>query len=258
MAKPSIFSREYERRMKKRKLRIASAITIILLVFVSIYVSGEYKSFLSNITINKLGAKQTNKENNDSQTTPEQTQKPDPIQEIAEKTFDLELGSGVKLKALYEEKQGVNIFKSIVSEDTAISFIANPSSTSIVILDSDDQSMWAVDNAGKVTEITNQSYSGYKKTSVLKKRPKYIWCTSPKFIDEEHVVYLSQLPRIQNAPILYVWSVNIKDKKADVDKKLSGETIKLGNMVDDTMEVLIGSTTKYIKVTASKISIINK
>lgn len=256
MAKPSIFSREYERRMRKRKLRIASAIIIILLVIVTIYVKGEYKTFLSNLTFDKSGTKQTNKDKNDNQTIIEQPQKPDPVQEIVEKTFDLELGSGIKLKALYEEKQGVNVFKSIVSENPAISFITNPSSTSIVIFDSKNQSMWAVDNSGKVSEITSESYSSYNKTSVLRKRPKYIWCTSPKFIDEEHVVYLSQLPRIQNAPKLYVWSVNIKDKKTDYDNKLSGEDIKLGNMVDDTMEVVIGSSTKYIKITASKINIV--
>lgn len=259
MAKPSIFSREYERKMRKRKIRIASAIIIIILASVVIYMKGAYKNYIKDIFLNNSSTAQTNKDTKNNSNSTTQPPKTETKNEVQEKAFDLVLTNGTKVKALYEEKQGVNVFKSIECDNAAISFISNPSGTALVLLDSKEQSLWAVDGSGNLTEITNPSYKSYKKASVLSNRPSYIWCTSPKFIDDENIVYLSQLPRIANAPKLFVWSVNIKNRDSHIyNYGLSGENLKLGNVVNGKLEVNMGSTTKYITVSNSKILVVDQ
>ena len=50
----------------------------------------------------------------------------------------------------------------------------------------------------------------FSKEEQLKKHPTYIWSITPKFIDEDNIAYVSELPWINEKAVQYIWKVNLK------------------------------------------------
>jgi hypothetical protein len=70
------------------------------------------------------------------------------------------------------------------------------------------------DTNGNKEDITNPEYvssSGtvISKDNQLSSNPNYIWCSSPKFIDDDNIAYISQLPWL-NKSSKYIWIENIQ------------------------------------------------
>ena len=278
MAKPSIFSKEYERKMRRRKRTITLVVVLSIAAFGILYASGGIKGVFKNKNISLAGflnksdktEKEDNKQDNkqeDKKPSNEEDKKPDDQQNNAEteqknpeeKGYEVNLKDGTKIKAVYENKDGANRFKYITPADAAVTFSVNPSGTSIVILDSKAQNMILVDSNGTVQEITSQSYKSNGKDAVLSQKPEFVWCTSPKFVDDENIAYLSQLPHISSKITKkFLWVVNTKNKDKHINKySISGENIKLGNIITDKgMEVILDdNSVKYIKVNNGSIKI---
>lgn len=282
MGKPSIFSRDYNNRMKKRKQRIAGFI-IILMILVGIFLySNNIKLFLGNkiaalknIKINIL-YKNANKNEikpNDNKKAEIDT-KTDPVtsaNKIEEKGIDVALSDGTKIKAVYENKDGSDKFKYVSPIDAPISFSVNPSGTSMVILENNTQDMFNVSIDGTVLKVNDTQYESssegiFYKEGILQSKTGYIWCSSPKFIDDNNVVYISQVPYF-NRTTKYIWAFNIKDTNIKNRNnhtlcKLSGEdvggnNVKFGNLTDKGLEVIIDNNTKYIKNNGQSTEITN-
>jgi hypothetical protein len=254
MARPSIFSREYERRMRKRKMRAALIFVFLLMG------TAAFLLIKGNIGFDKLSTKlltDTNKKASTESTVTKSESAPLPAEETKEKAIDVVLNAVTKVKVQYEENNGVNVFKSIFTENPSISFVLNPSASGMVIIDNKLQSMWYINNSGTAVEITNPSFKSYSKESTLQKRPDYIWCSSPKFIDNDNIVYLSQLPYIGRSTKKYVWAANVNNKDSHTYKTtLGGETVSFGNITDKGLEVIIGNFTKYMTYNGESIKVV--
>jgi hypothetical protein len=279
VARPSIFSKEYERHRKRRKKVIAIIIILIIASVGVFFSSGSLKQiFISKVSSyknlklfsvlkgekkeeipsNNANVKENDVENNsqENQNTAAETQN-----QVEERGYEVELSNGTKIKAVYETKEGLNRFKYILPLDAPVTFSMNTSGTAMVLLDNESQNMILVDIGGKVQNITNLKYTYskdgknivYNKETVLSKYKKnnYIWCSSPKFIDDENIVYLSQLPHISSkVSTKYLWSVNIKNMNSHkYEYSLKGESLKLGNNTDKGVELLLDNgTINYVKV----------
>lgn len=248
MAKPSIFSREYEKRMRKRKIRITLLISFLVVVGIFYFAGGNFKDIVkSKINLDKsFNFSFSNRDNKKDITSEDKTatntenNNPAPQNKIEEKSYDITLGNGSNIKAVYESAGGVNKFKYINTSDTAITFNVNPSGTGMVLYDSKSQSMWFLDINGKLQDISDLSYKSYKRETILARRPGYVWCASPKFIDDENIGYFSQLPYIGKSTKKYLWTVNIKNKDRHIYKSsISGENIKFGNNTEKGLEVIM-------------------
>lgn len=261
MGKPSIFSRDYQKRMKRRRKIIAVTCIVLFLSVSIIFIlgSGSIAKWLGNI--NKWSENQ--KKNNPSikeQTKPnpapaaDNTKKPEEVKN----GYDITLSSGQTIKAIYENNNGTKKFKYIEPVSSQTPYSINPSGNAMVIYDGSAQNIIFVDMDGKVTDITRKNYTAisdgsvYPKDQVLKNNPGYIWCASPAFVSDQSIVYISQLPWFNNQNLKYLWIVNISDgshrQVLNTDgSDLGGQNIKIGSITDNGLGVTVDDKNYYIK-----------
>lgn len=283
MGKPSIFSKEYEKKMKKRKKRIL----VILLIVVS--VSGAVtmvtsKSFsLTNIK-QKIEATISNKKKdaalNDVSTQDSKTNKvqenKNPSQESKEaskenvaeenenkdneeKYIEVTLSSGNVSRAIYDEESGNRKFKALTPVEEGTTFDISPDKKFLVINDNATQQIKFIDTNGNQKDITYLSYTTKNKEvigkdTMLNDYPGYIWSKSAKFIDDTHVVYLSQLPYFGKGNLLtYAWIIDINTGVHTTLWDVKGSDIKFGNLIDKGLEVEIDGIKKVLTPSATLI-----
>jgi hypothetical protein len=202
MARPSIFSREYERHKKRRKKVIAFTVIFILAAAGVLLAGGNIK----NVVVSKANYYRNTKlftifmkdkkeeaapsiapEKSESQVEsgPQENSSPQtdssaqpPVEEVKETGYDIQLSDGSMIKAVYENIDGINKFKQIVPMSTNVSSDINPSGNAMVILDSISQNMKFVDISGNIQDITAAQYistdkKSYNKEDVLEKYKKY-------------------------------------------------------------------------------------
>ena len=283
MARPSIFSKEYERHKRRRKKFIAFAVVLILGAAGIFLASGRIKNMLlskvseyKNTKFFSVFKREKKDEIEPSSVieekpTPETQNITPPAEKVEEeKGFDIALNDGTKVKAVYMAADAGNKFKYILPLDSPVSFNINPSGSAMVIMDLASQSMLLVDINGNVQDITKTKYtftdkesgktSVFKKEEILEKYKEvnYFWCTSPKFIDDENIAYLSQLPYVSSKKKeKFLWAVNIKSKdKHEYKYALNGENLKLGNTSEKGIELILDSgSVKFIKLVGGVIKV---
>lgn len=118
------------------------------------------------------------------------------------------------------------------------------------MFDNKAQSIILVDINGNKQDITNSRYvssSGTEitKTSQLSAQPSYIWCSSPKFISEDTIAYISQLPWIGKST-KYIWIENVKNKTHSLVEGIEGEDIKLDKITDKGLILTIDGKIMYL------------
>lgn len=236
MAKPSIFSRDYEKKMKRRRRRIL--ITILVLVLGSIAVifrfyfkDTDFSEFRSNIQAwidsdkPKEEIKEINKEKEPEQVKEEKIKEP-------EKTYiDLDLENGVILKAEYTEINGDKKFTKLEGGE-GLEFILSPSQKQILITaKNQDLKLFSID--GTMKDVTKKSYVSqaggiYPKEDILRDNPTYLWHSQARFIDETRIAYVSQMPYFGEAAVnKYVWIYDTVNAKENAIWNLKGPDTKL-------------------------------
>lgn len=270
--KPSIFSSNYERRMKKRRRRILYIIAIVFLslgiVFMICFNSSDSIRNNINKRINSIKSsfskekpkedKKVEKkvEDKNVEKNAEDKKVEDEKKEKEEnKKIDVKLKSGNTVKLEIEEKNNDKVIKAIELDQNAMNYNLSPSGKNAIIYENNNQTINYVDIDGKIEDITYKEYKSskgtkFKKEVILAQDKEYIWTTSPKFIDEENIAYLSNLPWFNKKNRKYIWIYNIKEKTY---KKLEhngnevfGNNVELKELTDEGLEVLIDNKTKYI------------
>lgn len=249
MAKPSIFSSDYQRRMRKRKLLVGFAIAIVILLIVGAIIY--YKGFFLKNTENQISTKNTVNTKN-SEPPKQQVETP------KEEGFDFKLSDEKTLKAVYEINGSEKKFKYISPKENNIPYDISPSGKNIVIFDTAQQTIKLMDIDGNIQDITNLTYttsSGAKinKDSVLKTYNNYIWCQSPKFIDDSNVAYVSQLPWLKKTT-KYIWKVNINTKIHTNIKGIQGQDVKIDILESKGLKIITDGKVIYL---TSEGSIVN-
>lgn len=248
MGKPSIFSRDYERRMKKRRFIIVVVIAAIIIISAlgSLYFKGKLFKFSNKNNTNKTVVnKNTNTVN--KTTVPEKT----PVsKDVKEEGYDLTLSDGKHIKAIYENKNNDKKFKYINPTDANVDFTISPSGKSMIISDKLVQTLMYIDIDGNKTDISYNQYSSsagtFTREQILQSKPDFIWCASPEFVDEENAAFISQLPWLQRST-KYVWLVNVKSKEVVQIQEISGESVKLDKITDKGLTVVADGKTVFLK-----------
>lgn len=277
MGKVSIFSSDYNKLKRKKRRRTVTAIIIFVIIALVLFFSKNLKDFVYNKydyvknskfigIINKSNKNEIIKNNND---TAASILKPVPEasnNNVTEKSIDVVLSDGTKVQAVYENKDGKNKFKYITPLDAPVSSSVNPSGSSMIILENSTQKMLKVSIDGTLQKVNDTKYvstSGgiLPKDSILQSKTGYIWCSSPKFIDDNYVAYISQVPWFDNRATKYIWVFNINDSSIKdrndhrLYEQLGGDSVKLGNITPKGLEVIIDNSTKFIKYNGQSIEI---
>lgn len=242
--KPSIFSKDYNRYIK-RKRRIKLVILIIVSVLICSFFIFRFgiKAYFDKIlsTPVKPIAKQQAEQN---KTLPQQK---------TEKTEDnfkeIILSDSLTIKAGIDATGTEVKYNGIVSDGFNGSYDISKAADQMVILDKTSQTVYLVDKDGKSTDITYKKYISkskkvYEKTKILKEKPDYIWADSPKFLGETKILYISNVPWFGTKRRQYLW---IYDIKANTYKYLvRGDSIMLNGVKDKGFEVKLDDKTIYI------------
>lgn len=253
MVKPSIFSKDYEKKMRRRKKRIifAAFVSIILIIFAVIYSKDVFRNFVKNAnnTNNTKNNATPNKNETKSSNINKQESKAPAKQEKVE-GYSIQLSDGTTVNAIYETKNNDKTFKYVSPAESNIQYSISPAGKNIVLFDSKVQSIILVDINGNKQDITNPQYvssSGtvITKSSQLSAQPGYIWCSVPKFIDEDNIAYISQLPWIGKTT-KYIWIENIKNKTHTWVQAVEGEDVKLDKLTDKGLTVIVDGKTMYL------------
>lgn len=243
MAKPSIFSKNYEYKMKKRKKRLAIIIVLAIIAAGVIL----FNTHIKNMDFSNLRAKMQawvdsdkpvteNKEEEQKETETEVPKEEE--QKEPEKLYmDINIEDGVVAKVQYEEIEGKKQFVNVEPLD-GVSFNISPSKDKVLFLDK-NQNLKVADINGAVRDITKKEYISqskmtFPKDQTLASTPTYVWCSQPKFIDDNKIVYVSELPYFQNhGQKLYVWVYDLNAGSDTTIWNFVGSQIEVGDIVPD-------------------------
>ncbi|MGH4052095.1 MAG: hypothetical protein ACREVX_12240 [Clostridium sp.] len=277
MKKPSIFSKNYDKEIKKRK-KIIILLIIMPIVGLGIFLITDFNSLLdkgismkngiNNILLNKsddtkeeiqvkkeeqVKAAQVKKEQEEVAQKQASAEKTEPAKEedtTKNEIFVATLSDGQKINIEYS-KTGTE--KNIVGVSNAkeISYDISPNKKAIVVQNMKNQDMLYVNVNETTKDITKKVYVSSKKVPFTKqekmiKTPDYVWSITPKFIDEDNIAYVSELPWMNEKKLQYIWKVNLKNNKHVQVNRSSGKKIIFQNIESKGLAANIDGNVVYI------------
>lgn len=271
MGKPSIFSKEYEKKMKKRKRTIlifslAVIVVIAALVFKVIYNPIDYKNIKNNIqawidsdttNVDKKTQTETKANNNEDTNKKEEPAKKE-TPKPAEEFINITLASGNTAKAIYVDNNGEKIFKTVESSDTGISFDLSPSGKQIIVMDTNAViTLYNVDGTNKVVskdQYVSTKGSVFAKDSIIQSNPGYLWNVNPKFISEDKIIFVTNRPYFGGAALKqYIWMTDISNDSDKIFWDLAGQSIEIGAKEEKGVKVTVDGQTHYIDMNGNNI-----
>ena len=264
MSKPSIFSKDYVRKMKKRK-RMIILITVISICVVAIiiYNTNIKKLDFTNVrasiqawvdsgkTEEELAEENINEEVTDDTTeaTEEETVEEEPKRE--ELTVEANLAEGVKANIKYIDNNGVKEIQSVEVPE-GYQYNISPIKDKVLFIDS-AQNMKIVSLDGSIADITKTEYisqagSTFPKDQILAATPTYTWHGQPKFIDDNKVIYVSELPYFgNNGAKKYVWVYDVLNNTHQTIWNFVGSDITIGDVVPEKgITIVVDGVTYYM------------
>jgi ribosome-associated translation inhibitor RaiA len=273
MSKPSMFSKDYKSELKKRRRKI-SLLIILPIIGLTIFLVTDFNALLSKgASVGKsINSVLLNKSKDKEETAVEVEKKPEvvkpavnseitkvPQEEVTLKTetFVVNLSDGQKISVEFNV-DGVGKSIKGVADTKDITYDISPSGKSIVIQSKNDQQlMYAnVDKTSK--DITKKTYESSKgeiltKDAILENHENYNWSVMPKFIDEDNIAYISELPWINEKAQQYIWKVNLKSNVYMQVKPASGKNITFNKIADKGLETIIDGNVVYVTSTGEAI-----
>ena len=261
MGKPSIFSKEYEKKMKKRRrdiiiISLAIVLGISVLIVKVVCNPIDYKNVKKNIqawidsdTTNneeQKEVKQNQKEINNKEVIKEEPQK------NSEKAIDIVLVSGNVAKAIYvDDNNGGKIFKNLTATDSGVSFNISPSGKQMIVTDTNSViTLYNVEGISKI--ISKDQYVStnggvFTKEAAMQTKPQYLWNFNPKFISEEKIIFVTNRPYFgKTANKEYLWLTDIQTGADNVFWKLVGENIEIGDKEEKGIKISIDGKNYYM------------
>jgi hypothetical protein len=276
MSKPSIFSKNYDKEVKKRKIIIVLLI-ILPIIGLGIFFSTDFnvllkkgvsmKNGINSVLSNKSKDDKKDEENKAAEVKQESKEvvKEQPVSQkddVAQKDgtskaesvakdakFDVGFADGQKVSIEYSQLAEVKTIKG-VSNDKEVSYDISPNKKAIVVQNTKNQDMLYIDVNGTTKDITKKVYISSKNVSFtkqeqLKRNPKYIWSVTPKFIDEDNIAYVSELPWLKKT-VQYIWKVNLKNNTHRQVQRASGEKITFVKITHEGLAANIDGNVVYV------------
>jgi len=256
MKRPSIFSKNYDKEVKQRK-KIILLLIIMPIIGLSIFLITDtnalvnkgisMKNGINNILSNK-SKDNIKEEDNKAAEVKKESEKVVKEQSSSKKSevsqvesdsqagaatknesFIVLLSDGQKISVEFSETKAEKSIKGVVNAKD-ISYDISPSKKAIVIQNTKNQDVLYVDVNKTSKDITKKVYVSSKNVSFtkqqqIKKNPAYIWSVTPKFIDEDNIAYVSELPWLNKKEIQYIWKVNLKNNTHVQVQRASGKKI---------------------------------
>ena len=254
MRKPSIFSKDYERKIRKRRRRIVifSIVCVLILSVVLIKFTRKTVDFTNVRAGIQKWIDEDTQNSNIVEEIPQTVQPEVPIVQIVPeaKLMDFKVSDGKILKVEYEEVNGKIQLKTVKDIPAGIEYNISPSKELILVLD-EKQNMQTMNTKGEVKNITKTSYKApngevFNKDTVQTTYKDYLWHKTPKFINNEKIVYKTNMPYFGIDINQYLWVVNIDGNNESTLWQSKAKNITIGEIKEKGLEVIIDGNIKYI------------
>ncbi|MBU5316419.1 hypothetical protein KQI30_09080 [Clostridium bornimense] len=257
MAKPSIFSSNYRKEVKrKRNRRIALIIIIILIVTgggLFIIKKSDIKSMMQSFKSHKSEEKES-KESPKDNTKDEKSEEKDKVEDKKEENKKIEatLPSNEQITLEIDKD---NKIVSIESNNSNLESILNESSNKAVLYDKNEQTMALVDNLGNVSDITYKQYKSTRgsittRENMLSGNSDFDWTRDPKFAGDNLIIYSSALPWFKDE--LYLWKYDITTGEHNTlsvqgSSLFGGSSVSIDEYVEGKgLKVIVNNVTYYV------------
>ncbi|MBW9150687.1 hypothetical protein [Clostridium estertheticum] len=257
MKKPSIFSKDYDRRIKKRKKVILSLI-IIPIIGLIIFLKIDFKGLVNKGTTSTLSKDDKVQKKSEEVSQKQANAQKAKIAQAAitakasadKSSFIATMPNGQKVTVEYNGAAANKTIKGILNAKD-VSYDISPSKKLIVIQSTKNQDIIYVDINKTSKDITKKIYTSsdnqnYSKDEQLKNSPNYIWSITPKFIDEDNIAYVSELPWMNEKKVQYIWKLNLKDNVHMQVQPASGMKITFGDSTAKGLEANIDGDVVYV------------
>lgn len=249
MAKPSIFSKDYDRLMKKRRRKVYTIIVFCILISTlsAIYIINGGINF-SEVKSRLQAWVDSGKEiedDNDQSIDPIQEEKSEEVEPQIE-IFETNIGENAIKVSLEIDKNGNEFFNEVIEGDITIS----PNKTQLLTMDS-NQNIFLINVNKDINDITKKDYASttgdiYSKDLILQQYQGYVWHKTPRFIDENKIVYISNLPYFSKASSEYLWIYDKENQQHRTIWSTKGNQINLGAISEKGLEINIDGKIKYV------------
>lgn len=262
MAKPSIFSKQYDKEIRRRKhikkIVIFLVFCLGIYLVVKIYLGVNFNGVSFKNVAAKLQQEQKKKEADSekssrivNKTTKGSSSAKSKKSASKDKVVTAKLVDGKQVIVTYNVSGNTKKIKSVNLNGVDGEYNISPSSQNLIIYEKAGQNMYCVDSNGNVSDITYKTYTStsgtaFTKDNIIQSNQNYIWCASPKFVDDNTIVFISQLPWFDNRTDKYVWRATLNDK-AYANTNIHGNDVKINNMTDKGIEIVTDGTTQYMK-----------
>lgn len=260
MAKPSMFSNNYEKQMRRRRnILIFSLIVILGILFFFFF--AQKGSFLKKVKDNFISMV-TKKE--DKKVVEPQKNVGTESSETKTEVIENKVIENKVLKKdvifINDEKVTLTIndnkIESVESSKGYYSYDLSPSKTSGVAYNKINQNTYFFDVQGNMKDITYKQYVSTKNTifnkeTILNNNRNFIWMKTPRFIDDTNIAYLSQVPWFKQQQYLWIYNTNnpnynsykFIDYNGDFTK---GQNIEFKDITEKGLEMTVDDKAYYI------------
>ncbi len=272
MRKSSIFSREYEKRIRRRRFFILLIIVIFSIILVYYIVNfSKFNGYVKNIyhsmitKENKLNDNLNNgKDSVESVTSnmnDENHNNTQNIDEIVDNEtnennaylkYEVELQNNDKLNVLYEGEEvkfvGLGEFDS-----NKYKYDISPNKERILIENIINQDTYMLDNKFNLFKLdpeffySNSARTRFYKNDIVSSYENYAWYKDARFLDDNTIIYVSNLPWFGKDEE-YIWRTDITNAN-DIRHfmtSVGGQNIGFGELTEGGIKVNINNEIKLL------------
>jgi hypothetical protein len=267
LGKPSIFSREYEKRMRKRRRNaIMISLAIVLLISALIIkvvcnpidytnIKNNMQAWIDSDTSNSTEEKNEviNEEKDTGEKIVEEPQKP------LEEYINITLANGSNEKAIYvDDNNRGKVFKTLDPIDKGASFDISKSGKQMLVADTNlIITLYNIDGTTKIIskdQYVSTNGSVFTKESAIQSNPAYLWNANPKFISDDKIIFVTNRPYFGGANLKqYLWMTDITTGEDKVFWELAGSSIEIGEKEEKGIKVTVDGKIYYIDVNGNYI-----
>ena len=253
MRKPSIFSKDYEKIMRKRRRIFVVSISFFILTSSCLVLSAvKLKNINGNRNLVSLIKEDSSINENIEGTNKEHIDKTGVIGVNTDKNNNIDIFLNNNLITLLcSEIDGDKIINNIIKNDNIIFYKLDYTKKKVVVIDK-NQDMFLCDVNGQVKNLSLKEYVApngdvYDKNTNISTYNNYLWHSQCFFIDDKRIAYVSNLPYFGYDLNQYVQIVNIDNGIHETLWWTKGYNILLKESESGGLEASIDGNIKYIK-----------
>lgn len=262
MGKPSIFSREYERKMKRRKRNfIFFSLIIILLacaaVLKFVYNPVNFANIKANMqawidsgnTSEEIASEESAVKENEAEDI--QSEEEEEVKTPIEEYIDIPLSSGKTAQAVYVEENGEKVFTSVKNLDEGVYFDISPLKKQVLVCDVNSViTVYNIDGTSKTVskdQYVSSKGTVFTKDNTLQTNPGYLWNSNPKFVSEQSIVFVTNRPYFGSAAVKqYLWMTDIQTGDDKIYWDLAAENITVGDREEKGLKITVNNRDYFI------------